>query len=237
MLMTQHHVTPVLLLACVCSSAGFGNVCLRRMAFGFSAAPKLVSWNRRAKSGCVSTFMSNAPGVAQVTRKVEGADAHWDNFITGRWGDFHGRFCRYEPTSSNLMVQTHLLRSYQVHGSGSGLFLRQDNKIFFGDERGIVARGPWDVTKEACNTERGIVHPRVGDGETGTTFLVTSGSSRATAWAQHKIEKTNPLRSPGVVALGKGHESSGYMVRKKCIMHRHTLMFCVCVRACVCARV
>jgi hypothetical protein len=185
------------------------------MAFGFSAAPKLVSWNRRAKSGCVSTFMSNAPGVAQVTKKVEGADAHWENFITGRWGDFHGRFCRYEPTSSNLMVQTHLLRSYQVHGSGSGLFLRQDNKIFFGDERGTVARGPWDVTKEACNTERGIVHPRVGDGETGTTFLVTSGSARATAWAVHQIEKTNPLRSPGVVPLGKGHESEGYMVSTK----------------------
>ena len=218
-LTAPHHVTPMLLLACVCSSAGFGNVCLRRMAFVFSAAPKLVSWNMRAKSGlasgCMSTFMSNAPGVAQGTKKVEGADAHWDNFITGRWGDFHGRFCRYEPTSSNLMVQTHLLRSYHVHGSGSGLFLRQENKIFFGDERGTVARGPWDVTKEACNTEKGIVHPRVGDGETGTTFLVTSGSARATAWAVHQIEKTNPLRSPGVVPLGKGkgHESEGYMVR------------------------
>jgi hypothetical protein len=109
-------------------------------------------------------------------------------------------------------VQTHLLRSYHLHGRGSETFLRQDNKIFFEDERGTVCRGPWDVTKADCSTERGIIHPRVGEGESGTTFLVTPGPARATAWAVHRITLSDPLLNPGVVPLGKGHEGQGYRV-------------------------
>lgn len=102
-----------------------------------------------------------------------GANEHWNNFITGTWGDFHGRFCRWDPNSCDLLVrwhssrnfsfsspltcthpnsqhvacnaslhfslictpvqiETHLLRSYHLHGQGSkDVFLRQDNKIFF----------------------------------------------------------------------------------------------------------
>jgi len=156
---------------------------------------------------------AKAKAAASGVAKREGADAHWDNFIGGKWGDFHGRFCRWDPTSCNLLVETHLLRSYHVHEENSERFLRQQNKIFFDDGREPVSRGPWDVTK-ACSTECGIVHPRVGKGESGTTFLITPGSAQATAWAVHKITKNDPLLNPGVVPLGegKGHEGQGYMV-------------------------
>jgi hypothetical protein len=157
--------------------------------------------------------VAEAKAAASGVAKREGADAHWDNFIGGKWGDFHGRFCRWDPTSCNLLVETHLLRSYHVHEENSERFLRQQNKIFFDDGREPVSRGPWDVTK-ACSTECGIVHPRVGKGESGTTFLITPGSAQATAWAVHKITKNDPLLNPGVVPLGegKGHEGQGYMV-------------------------
>ncbi len=162
---------------------------------------------------CVGLQASKARAAPSgATARTEGADAHWENFIRGKWGDFHGRFCRWDPASCDLLVETHLLRSYHVQEQDSELFLRQQNKIFFDDGREPVSRGPWDVTK-ACSTERGIVHPRVGEGESGTTFLITPGSAQATAWAVHTIKKSDPLLNPGVVPLGgKGHEGQGYMV-------------------------
>lgn len=197
----------LLLVASVCSAAALETA--RPLAFAATVRNLLSSVTRRSAASCGVSHMSS---VSPVASQIEGADAHWENFITGTWGDFHGRFCRYDPTSSDLMVETHLLRSYHLHGQGKDTFLRQDNQIFFDDERGTVARGPWDVTKATCSTECGIVHPRVGKDETGTTFVVTNGPARATAWAVHQLSKIEPLMSPGVVPLGKGHEGQGYMV-------------------------
>lgn len=181
-----------------------GRFCERLLAGALQRRPRSCVGLRASKA------MVSPSGATATTE--EGADAHWKNFIRGQWGDFHGRFCRWDPASCDLLVETHLLRSYHVQEQDGEPFLRQQNKIFFDDGREPVSRGPWDVTK-ACSTERGIVHPRVGQGESGTTFLITPGSAQATAWAVHTIKKSDPLLNPGVVPLGgKGHEGQGYMV-------------------------
>jgi hypothetical protein len=137
--------------------------------------------------------------------------AHWNNFLSSPWGDYHGRFCRYDPQSSELLIEQHLLRSYTLtkDESTSSIFLRQMNTIYFDDERGAVVRGPWDIT-EACNTDRGIIHPRVGAGD-DTTFLVAP-SDGATAWVQHTIRDGAANVNQGVLrGLGKGYELPGFM--------------------------
>mmetsp|Transcript_97361 Transcript_97361/g.142495 ORF Transcript_97361/g.142495 Transcript_97361/m.142495 type:complete len:326 (-) Transcript_97361:69-1046(-) len=146
------------------------------------------------------------------TRIMVGKNQHWENFVDGAGGDFHGKFCRWDPKSCDLLIETHLLRSYHVHGQGSDRFVHQNNKIFFDDERGTVERGPWDMIRDISSTECGIIHPRVGSGESGTTFIVSSGAARATAWAVHNVVKPDFLLSPGVVPLGKGYAGQGFMI-------------------------
>ena len=83
--------------------------------------------------------------------------------------------------------------------------------MIYEDERGTIVRGPWDITQELHSTDRGIVHPRVGEGSE-TTFLV-SPRDGATAWVQHLVTKDQPNQNQGTMrGLGKGYEQEGFMV-------------------------
>ena len=208
-----------LILASVCMLVGVvGALASRDMAFGSSAthgiaatAHKLLAATRGPRRPRTCSIVASATGDVLVRSRKEGADAHWDNLMRGTWGDFHGRFCRWDPGSLELLIETHLLRSYHIHGEGNNAIFRQDNKIFFDDERGTVARGPWDVKKPEHCTEKGFIHPRVGFGQ-GTTFVMTPPPAQATAWAVHKIAKAEAVLENGIMKLGKGYEGEGYMV-------------------------
>jgi hypothetical protein len=82
--------------------------------------------------------------------------------------------------------------------------MRHETKIVYDDDRGTVDRGFWDVTKDQCSTEQGIMHPKV---KTGATFVVTAGEARATAWFAHEMVRFDPA-----ISLDKENERQGHII-------------------------
>eukprot|EP00933_Yihiella_yeosuensis_P042314 TRINITY_DN36869_c0_g1_i2.p1 TRINITY_DN36869_c0_g1~~TRINITY_DN36869_c0_g1_i2.p1 ORF type:complete len:381 (+),score=59.39 TRINITY_DN36869_c0_g1_i2:86-1228(+) len=168
-----------------------------------------------SSSGCVAYKCGSAckaDGPTEVAQIKQGKEAHWKNFLDGADGEYHGKFCRWDPFECKILADLHLLRGYYVIDEGRGRFFQQKNKIFF-EDGSIREMGPWTITEAACSTSKGIRHPRVE--ADGNTFITSITENRVTAWVAHNISKSNAVEKPGTLSTqmkGKGYELQGHMV-------------------------